>query len=751
MSGIESALEHLVGLVRNARRPLPNPNTLGGYQPVLTALAASRQEGTGVVWQKQGSVEKPFDGGDSDHRTGVLAFCGSKQDADNLPQFFNFATGLAVRHPNQPPWNNPNNYTRDQLTGYMAGCWRAGRTDIAQALFNAHERRGFTCQDFEDDYPGTTKQPPVGDLLAPHDIMYLRVCAGDVDAVSDIVGQLSMFTNIQILGADKTTEINQPLLQAIVCCQLDVFLSAHPNFNEQLIYYWEGEDGIWRQQREIADALINVVAIEKERYESTDVFDYLIPANILEEIRHIDLNEALNALKNANPIYFAELAGKLAIAALRDLKHAADVVIYGIRTLANIAEEVGTVILTAIQAEVTKQLKKLDSFLKDLDPLHSVAVALNTAARLLGLGSSDNEDERRAELQFRQDVLNGLQNIRRDTSQILTNIANLQREMEQNFAAIAVKVDGDFYKLVLSELDGKALAVSSVINSLTAMPAPSSGEKALLNDELANRVGALEASMGQCTYYGAPALAAAFHAYGLVITGITLLNNPVQLKQIKEIYRPQFLAMLNGANGLQATIDSLEKELTDGYKAFDKVRNKIIIGAANVRLAEQRNMDDTKDINAIGGYWTTKVFAILQGSIEAGPFSISYFSEDGGNVADQYHATDGEGGASVFAGAIFEESPWYGGRGLDKYHSPDLRERQINSRDTSVAKIRDEAGAALTQWLQIKRTTVINAKKILPGLRTMYAAVAATFDKSTTPSAFEIESVAAAFGERRVA
>lgn len=754
MSGIESALEGLVRLVTNARRPLPNPNTLGGFQPVLTALAASRQAGTGIIWQKQASLEKPFDGGDSDHRTGVLAFCGSKQDADNLPQFFNSATGLAVRHPTQEPWSNPNNYTRDQLTGYMAGCWRAGRTDIAQALFNAHERRGFLCQNIEDNATGTLKEPPVGDPLGPHDIMYLRVCAGDIDAVSDLVGQLSLFTSIQFLSNDITTEINQPLLQSIVCCQLDVFLATHPEFKKQLIHYWEGEDGTWRQQREIADALINVVEIEKDRYKTADIFDYLIPAHILEELRHIDLKETLNAFRNANVVYFAELAGKLAIAALRDLKHAAEVVLFGIRTLGNIAVEVGTAILTTIQSEVTKQLKKLDSFLKDLDPLHGVAVALNTAAGLLGLGSSNNEVETREELQFRQDVLNGLQNIRRDTSQILTNIAGLQREMEKNFAEIAVKVDDNFYKLVLSELDGQALAVTSVINSLNAKPAPFSAERVRLKDMLADRVGALEASMGQCTHYGTPALGAAFHAYGIVITAQTLLKNIVQLKQIAETYRLKFLDMLNGTNdviGLQTSIASIEKELADGYKAFDKVRNKIMIGAANVRLAAQYNMDTTKDINAIAGYWTTKVFATLQGSVESGVFSLSFTTEDGGEVADQYHANDGEGGLSVFSGAIFAESPWYGGLELSKFHSADMRDRQISSRDTTVAKIINDAGAALTQWLQAKRSTVINAKKILPDHRTLYAAVAATFDEPAAPSASEVRAVAAAFGRKLVA
>jgi hypothetical protein len=743
MSGIESALEGLARLVTNARRPLPNPYTLGDFHPVVDHL--DRERGTDIVWQKQADPAKPFDGGDSAHRTGVLAFCGSELDARNLPKFFLSDASLAVRHPTQEPWNNPNNFTRDQLTGYMAGCWRAGRTDIAKALFFAHEKRGFLCQNFEDNYPGTPKDPPVGDPLGPHDIMYLRVCTGDFDAVTDIASQLALYTSIQFLSNDLDTEINQPLLQAIVCCQLDIFLAKQDKYKAQLIKYWDG-DGVWRGQREIADALISVVEMEKARYVTPDILDYLLPANILNELRHININDALNAFKTGNPVYFAELAGKLVIATLRDIKHYAEVVIYGVRTLMNIAEEVGTAILKTLQYQVSKELRKLDNFLKDLGPLHAVSVALNTAASLLGLGSSQDDADRKAELQFRQEVLIGLQSLSKDTSQILTNVATLQKDMERNFEALAVKVDGDFYKLVLSELEGHALEVGSLINSLNAEPGPSDAEKGRIEDMLGHQVENLKVAVGKCTDYGAPALPAAFHAYGIVIAGLTILNNVVVLRETRRSYREPFQKMLIGPKGLQSTITSLDNEVAAAYAAFDKVRAKILIGAVSVRLAEQYNMDDTKDINAIEKYWVTKVYGTLQGSVESGPFSISYSTEDGGEVPYAFVARDGENGLSVFSSAMFETPPFYGGRGLDKYHSPDMRERQINARDTTVAKIVSEGGAALTQWLQLKRATVINAKSILPGHRTLYAAVAATFDEQPIPGSSVIQA-ANAFGQ----
>lgn len=724
MSSFEKALEGLVGLITNARRPLPNPLTLNSFVPILDGI--KRELMTNIVMQYQeGNAEKPLDGGDSAHRTGVLAFCGSQVDAENLGLFFH--DGLMVRHPTQEPWNNPNNCSRDQLIGYLAGCWRTGRNDIAVSLLNSHRDRGWFCQNTENDKPGTTKNPPLGDPLGPHHIMYLRICAGDFDAATDLVSQLALYTAIQTASNDVESEQNQLLLLSAVCCQLDVYVAAQTKYKDALMHYWGGEP--WRGQRSIATNLINVVDLELARYSTPNVLDYLMPANILEELRRINLQDAVDALRNGNPLYFAELAGKLAIAALRDIEHYVKVVLYGLRTLKNITEEVANGILKILNIQASKEAQKIVGLLGGIDPFGLVGVALTTAASILGLGSSRSDTEDAAEKQFRQEAINKLQVLLSNSKEILTKIADLQKSMEQGFVAIVQTMSEGFYKLVLNELNARARTVEILINSLAANP--SAEEDGRLRKELGTQIQELKVAIGQLADEGSAALPACFHGFGIVMAALSVLNNEKELVETRIGFRPVFNSLLIGKAGLQSTIIGLSNEISSAYSAFDKSRGKMLIGAVSVRKAEQRNMDDTKDITPIDGYWVTKVFCTVTGSIESGNFSLSFSTEDAGESSVPVVVTDGQGGANVFSGAIFESPPFYGGLDLSKYHSPDLRERQIATRDAGVAKIIGEAGPVIQGWLQAKRSKLVSAKLAKPGYETLSAAVAATFDDTT--------------------
>jgi hypothetical protein len=111
-------------------------------------------------------------------------------------------SGLLTRHPLQTPWNNPKNFTRDQLIPFVAGCHRAREYALVRRVFWRHARRLFFCQNSERDYPGTKKslfpqyykagarfddktiiqkdgwvwKPNFADILAPHDIWHLILC-----------------------------------------------------------------------------------------------------------------------------------------------------------------------------------------------------------------------------------------------------------------------------------------------------------------------------------------------------------------------------------------------------------------------------------------------------------------------------------------------------------------------------------------------------------------------------------------------
>jgi hypothetical protein len=235
----------------------PKSDTIGGHIPDLSDLA---RDDKGIINQLEDGGK--LDGGDSAHRTGVAAFLNSQADKDLLPLFE--SNGVMVRHPTQVPWNNWKNCTRDQLIGYTAGCWRAGRLDINQRLLTAHKERLYTCQDTESDYPGTTKNPPVGDLLGPHDVMYLRISAGDNAAYTDQTGQLALRGAI-CFAATQGTQVDQNnlILHSILCGQLNFLIKEMPKYEESIRYYWSG----WRKQPRIAEEFIWVIREELKRYQ----------------------------------------------------------------------------------------------------------------------------------------------------------------------------------------------------------------------------------------------------------------------------------------------------------------------------------------------------------------------------------------------------------------------------------------------------------------------------------------------------
>jgi hypothetical protein len=210
-------------------------------------------------------LEYAIDFGDSAHKTGILAFCNSIRDQENLP-VFEVKPGLMVRHPTQVPWNNPWNCTRDQLLAFSAGCWRAKQYDIVKRLLSQHYERpnplGIpSCQNRERDCPGTGKGALEVDILDPTHLMFLRICSGKFDAYLDPLGQFMLQVAIEATEKDVSLEKNQLILQAIVCGRLDLYVLVHDNYKENLRYYWERQS-----QPQIGEAFIDLIEHELKRY-----------------------------------------------------------------------------------------------------------------------------------------------------------------------------------------------------------------------------------------------------------------------------------------------------------------------------------------------------------------------------------------------------------------------------------------------------------------------------------------------------
>lgn len=305
-----TAIDLLNNFVDSALSPLPpDPDTLGNFTPALSDL---QRDNLGIIMMPQescGEVRPDLDGGDSAHREGVAAFCNSDPDQKLLDRFED-KKGLMVRHPTQVPWCEPDNCTMDQLRGFMVGCWRAGRTDIAQRLLAAHEARNWHCQNiYAPDRCPELKRNAIKapDVLLPHEIMCLHIAAGATEAYLDPVSQFFLCVAIQVAKKDVEEDNNNLMFESIVCGRLNVFVAAHPNWRGFVTYYW-------RSQAPLGAAVIAVVEKELERYPRDGIID-LLPTEQLNLINSLD---GYKELMNVDPAHRAQLAARFADAAIKD-------------------------------------------------------------------------------------------------------------------------------------------------------------------------------------------------------------------------------------------------------------------------------------------------------------------------------------------------------------------------------------------------------------------------------------------------
>ncbi len=247
----------------------PKPKIFDGKDPKDIPTRASDQINT-----------KAGDGADSAHRTGLLAFCGSTLDQHLLPQFV-LDGGLLVRHPTQAEQHNndPNHCTRDQLIPFAAGCWRAKRPDLVAPILAAITARGPLFQNTIDGDGNST----IPDPLLPHDIMFLRICAGEMLAECDLIGQVLLQLSIVGLDiGDDDPEINSAVCQAIVCLQLTALVDKFPDYPERIRRWWSAPG---RDTPAIGEALIRLIDDELIRYTDQALFPlFPIPAHLLHRV-----------------------------------------------------------------------------------------------------------------------------------------------------------------------------------------------------------------------------------------------------------------------------------------------------------------------------------------------------------------------------------------------------------------------------------------------------------------------------------
>lgn len=206
-------------------------------------------------------TDQTSDGGDSAMRAGMLALLRFDHSL-RLREYEK--DGYCVRHPTAIPWNNPNNFTRDQLIPLTAGFYAAEMKEQARRVFFSHAKRLFFAQDIERDYPGSTKHPyphtftndkgeketrlfDFRDPLLPDHIFHLIKCARlyplyifGLIAIPWFI--LSMFLH----GRSSHKEHNQIIAMAKVQGRWaeKLFMKWTPTWKEDLREYWDSRNEI---------------------------------------------------------------------------------------------------------------------------------------------------------------------------------------------------------------------------------------------------------------------------------------------------------------------------------------------------------------------------------------------------------------------------------------------------------------------------------------------------------------------------
>lgn len=248
------------------------------------------------------------DSGDSAVRAGLWSIF--TKEADNIE--FYVRSGWGVRHPLQIPWNNPRNFTKDQLKMLVAGLFAVNRQDLARAIYDNLKGSWF-CPNVERDHVGSvklkyphsfykdskrTEQGYTGvdvttvrmkwswrkfrfvpdysklderqeieskmfdgpDLLFPNDWEFLKVAAGLKQPSG--VGLWFHRLALKIHARSSHNEENQMFAECFVMGTLKEYVQINPRWRERSLKYWSD-----RNEVEYHTMLVDFFFTEGIKYE----------------------------------------------------------------------------------------------------------------------------------------------------------------------------------------------------------------------------------------------------------------------------------------------------------------------------------------------------------------------------------------------------------------------------------------------------------------------------------------------------
>lgn len=163
---------------------------------------------------------------------GLARFAGFDIPHD-LMDYFVTMGGKLIRHPYQSGWNRPEETSRDQLVGYLAGAPKIWRKILDENY----------CMNVNKD------------ILLPDVILYKKTLADKATILHKVFGY--PFLILSIIYTCKVTPDHELNQLGVICHHMGkkwfrLLAKLHPDWENNILSYWNG----WRNQPELGEALV---------------------------------------------------------------------------------------------------------------------------------------------------------------------------------------------------------------------------------------------------------------------------------------------------------------------------------------------------------------------------------------------------------------------------------------------------------------------------------------------------------------
>lgn len=195
------------------------------------------------------------DARDSAMMAGTLVWLGLSEV--DLSRYF--INGKPVRHPTEI-WSNahkPEHFSRDQMIMLAVGLKKQGKFDLVKSMLDDVIKNCNRAPNWQND--DGSKKLLGGDYMLPHEVGLLISCSNLPQGSSHL-----KWLERDIRFNAKWTPMREPNQLIAKCIEagpeyVEFYKEKTPNWKQAIENYWYKNDGFWRKEPEVAEAMIRKV------------------------------------------------------------------------------------------------------------------------------------------------------------------------------------------------------------------------------------------------------------------------------------------------------------------------------------------------------------------------------------------------------------------------------------------------------------------------------------------------------------